>query len=235
MLDVNTNFVLVLPEINHHLVDVTVNETHNVNFVCQAIGEPFPNIGWYFNGMVLNLSNTLKYNSHSFTLNENILAFLTIISAQSSDVGTYTCQAENIIGSDQTSGILTVNGTYTIIEWCVNEVMFMFTLLIVAAELTEPSAGQTRYVEEGNNITFRCVGEGYPPPLVQWRNLNGLLSDRTSNSSMLMSTNEGNVTRVTVDLIFTGAYREDTGVYECSVSNLLSTETGMIQLVVQCM
>ena len=52
---------------------------------------------------------------------------------------------------------------------------------------------------------------------------------------LLMSTNEGNVTRVTVDLIFTGAYREDTGMYECSVSNLLNTETAMNQLVVQCM
>ena len=50
-----------------------------------------------------------------------------------------------------------------------------------------------------------------------------------------MSTNEGNVTRVTVDLIFTGAYREDTGVYECLVSNLLNTVTKNISLVVQCM
>ena len=108
-------------------------------------------------------------------------------------------------------------------------------LLIVAVEIIEPSEGQTRYVEEGNNITLTCVGAGYPPPLVQWRKLNGSLSDRTSNANMLMSTSEGNVTNVTVDLIFTGAYREDTGVYECSVSNLLSTETVMIQLVVQCM
>ena len=105
-------FVLVLPEINHHLVDVTVNETHNANFICQAIGEPFPTITWYFNGVVVNLSDRSKYNSHSVTLNVNVLAFLTIINGISSDVGTYTCQAENIIGSDQTSGILTVNGIY---------------------------------------------------------------------------------------------------------------------------
>ena len=51
---------------------------------------------------------------------------------------------------------------------------------------------------------------------------------------MSMSTNEGNVTRVTIDLIFTGAYREDTGVYECSVSNLLNDVRRNISLIVQC-
>ena len=34
------------------------------------------------------------------------------MSAQSSDVGKYTCHAENIIGTDRSSGILTVNGKF---------------------------------------------------------------------------------------------------------------------------
>ena len=51
---------------------------------------------------------------------------------------------------------------------------------------------------------------------------------------MSMSTNEGNVTNVTVDLIFTGAYREDTGVYECSAINLLNYVTRSTNLIVQC-
>ena len=88
---------------------------------------------------------------------------------------------------------------------------------------------------EGNNVTLRCVGVGYPPPLVEWRKLNGPLSDRVSISNMSMLTNEGNVTNVTVNLIFTGTYREDTGVYECSVSNLLITVTRIISLTVRCM
>ena len=51
---------------------------------------------------------------------------------------------------------------------------------------------------------------------------------------MSMSTNKGNVTRVTVNLIFTGILRDDTGVYECSVSNLLDDVTGNVSLTVQC-
>ena len=90
-------------------------------------------------------------------------------------------------------------------------------------------------IVEGQNIILTCVGVGHPPPLVQWRKVNGSLSDRVSITNTSMSTNEGNVTRVTVDLIFTGAYREDTGVYECSATNLLNNAARSISLIVQCM
>ena len=73
----------------------------------------------------------------------------------------------------------------------------------------------TNNVAEEENITLRCVGVGHPSPLVQWRKLDGSLSDRVSITHMSMSTNEGNVTRVTVDLILTSLSREDTGYYEC--------------------
>ena len=104
---------------------------------------------------------------------------------------------------------------------------------IDAAEILEPSR-ETEDVEEGENVTLTCRGVGHPPPLVQWINFSGSLSDRVSITNMSMSTNEGNVTRVTVDLIFTGAYREDTGVYKCSVSNLLNSVARNVSLTVQC-
>ena len=104
-----------------------------------------------------------------------------------------------------------------------------------AAEILEPAEGETKHVKEGHNDTLRCIGVGHPPPLVEWRKLNGSLSDRASSSNMSMSTNEGNVTRVTVDLILTQASREDGGVYECFVSNLLNTATRNVTLIIQCM
>ena len=104
-----------------------------------------------------------------------------------------------------------------------------------AAEILEPLAARTEYIVEGNNVTFRCVGVGHPPPLVQWRKLNGSLSDRVSSTNMSISTNKGNVTRITVDLILTRVSREDTGLYECSVHNLLNNITRNISLIVQCM
>ena len=51
---------------------------------------------------------------------------------------------------------------------------------------------------------------------------------------MSMSTNEGNVTRVLVDLIFTRPSRKDSGVYRCIVSNALNIADRNITLIVQC-
>ena len=108
-------------------------------------------------------------------------------------------------------------------------------LVTDAAEILEPSEEKTEDIVEGQNTTLKCIGVGQPPPLVQWRKLNGSLSDRVSITNMSMSTNERNVTRVTVELILSRASREDTGVYECSVANLLNIVTRNISLIVQCM
>ena len=103
----------VAPEIILQLTDLLANETNSIRFVCQAIGVPVPYIRWYFNGVMVNLSDISKYNNSSMQLNESIIeSSLCIINVQSSDAGTYTCEAKNIIGIELNSGILTVNGKY---------------------------------------------------------------------------------------------------------------------------
>ena len=78
------------------------------------MGEPVPNISWYFNGVVINVSdNSSKYMIMSRSLNitttENTL---TVYNVTSSDAGTYTCNSSNIIGSVTSSGILTVTSKF---------------------------------------------------------------------------------------------------------------------------
>ena len=111
---------------------------------------------------------------------------------------------------------------------------FFCDIITDGAAILEPLVDKTEYIEEGENVTLRCIGVGYPPPLVQWRKLNGSLSDRVSSTNMSMSTNEGNVTKVLVDLIFTKASRKDSGVYRCFVSNALNIAVRDITLIVQC-
>ena len=113
-------------------------------------------------------------------------------------------------------------------------IIYSFVNIVIdAAEILEPS-GDTETTVEGENITLRCIGVGHPPPLIQWSKFNGSLSDRASSINMSMSTNEGNVTRVLVDLIFTRASWKDSGVYRCIVSNALNIAVRNITLIVQC-
>ena len=89
------------------------NEGNNILFTCQATGEPDSTISWYFNGIPVNVTNTMKYTTSMTSVNSTIIFnTLTIISVESSDVGTYTCNVTNAISSDTSSGILTVNGEF---------------------------------------------------------------------------------------------------------------------------
>ena len=104
----------VLPSIVNLFNNEIRNETENVTFLCQAVGEPVPDISWYFNDVMINVSdNSSKYMIMSRSLNitttENTL---TVYNVTSSDVGTYTCDASNYIGNVTKSEILTVNSKF---------------------------------------------------------------------------------------------------------------------------
>ena len=101
------SFVLVQAEITNEVADMLENETNSVSFTCQAIGKPVPTISWYFNGIMINASNYIISNSLNGTV---VTSSLTIVNAQTSDVGAYTCHTKNIIGSDRSSAVLTING-----------------------------------------------------------------------------------------------------------------------------
>ena len=105
-------FSVVIPSITSPPYNEIRNQTDSVTFLCQAVSEPVPDISWYFNGVMINVSdNSSKYMIMSRSLNitttENTL---TVYNVTSSDVGTYTCNATNIVGNDSTSGHLQVNG-----------------------------------------------------------------------------------------------------------------------------
>ena len=100
----------VIPSVVIPPVDEINDQTENVTLLCQAVGEPVPDISWYFNGVMINVSdNSSKYMIMSRSLNitttENTL---TVYNVTSSDVGTYICNSSNVIGSVTSSGILTV-------------------------------------------------------------------------------------------------------------------------------
>ena len=103
-----------MPSIENSTKNEVRNQNENVTFLCQVVGEPAPDISWYYNGVMINISdNSSKYMIMSRSLNitttENIL---TVYNVSSSNVGTYTCNSSNFIGSVTSSGILTVTGKF---------------------------------------------------------------------------------------------------------------------------
>ena len=107
-------FNTVIPSIVNLIDNDIRNQTDNVTFLCQTVGEPVPGISWYFNGVMINVSdNSGKYMIMSRSLNitttENTL---TVYNLTSLDAGTYTCNTSNFIGSAKASGILTVTSKF---------------------------------------------------------------------------------------------------------------------------
>ena len=94
------------------IIDEVENETNPVTFHCRATGNPTPNISWYFNTRLLtNALDESDYNILTTTVREGVVkSLLTIRNPQLSNNGRYTCYAENIIGSDNSSRILMLNG-----------------------------------------------------------------------------------------------------------------------------
>ena len=100
---------LVIPDISPEVMNETQDEGATASFTCQATGKPVPTISWYFNG--IPISNDTEYDISETSVNITAInSILTIMSVQSSDVGTYTCNATNVVSSDNSSGVLTVNG-----------------------------------------------------------------------------------------------------------------------------
>ena len=99
-------YVTVIPMILSEITDLSDEGRGVANFTCQAVGEPVPGIIWYFNDVMINVSdNRSKYMIMSRSLNitttENTL---TVYNLTSSDMGVYTCIATNTQGNDTQHG-----------------------------------------------------------------------------------------------------------------------------------
>ena len=112
--DIFSQFFVVIPSIASSPNNELKNQIENVAFLCQAVGEPIPNISWYFNGVMINVSdNSSMYMIMSRSLNTTTTEnTLTVYNLASPDAGTYTCDASNFLGSVTSSGILTVTSKF---------------------------------------------------------------------------------------------------------------------------
>ncbi|VUZ55036.1 unnamed protein product [Hymenolepis diminuta] len=72
---------------------------------------------------------------------------------------------------------------------------------------------------EGSTFTIQCIAEGYPPPQIEWtRSTGGLFRIGT------------NVDLATGILTITDARKEDTGVYTCTATNKISSDSKTVDI-----
>ena len=104
---------LVTPTIGLEVMDQIQDEGGTASFTCEATGEPVPIVRWYFNDTTVDEANAMKYTILMMSVNTTTInSTLTIMSVESPDVGTYTCNATNVVSSDTSSGVLTINGEF---------------------------------------------------------------------------------------------------------------------------
>ena len=110
--------------------------------------------------------------------------------------------------------------------------LLLLVPIMVATNVLIPRA------TEGSDITVTCeaTGIGYLTPTIMWSKTDGpMLSGRVSVSDTVnLTTGNENVTRVSVNLTITNAYRDDTGVYRCFANNNMGNDSTDIKIIIQC-
>ena len=90
---------------------IAVDAGNTITFVCVARGDPDPSISWSRGDTVI--SNVSQVTIYEELVTENGVTFvqsiLELCNPEEADAGQYSCFADNTIGNDTASFVLTVN------------------------------------------------------------------------------------------------------------------------------
>ncbi|XP_055948498.1 hemicentin-1-like isoform X2 [Argiope bruennichi] len=118
--------------------DPVVNQS--VRISCEVHGLPFPQVTWYKNGILIDQHEKRFIYSGGGK-------FLDILNIQSTDSGTYTCKAKNIVGEHEKNVKLAVS---------------------VPPGIEENLKSKEYQVVLGKSVRIDCEASGTPPPTVTW-------------------------------------------------------------------
>uniref|UniRef100_A0A4W3JP19 Roundabout guidance receptor 1 n=1 Tax=Callorhinchus milii TaxID=7868 RepID=A0A4W3JP19_CALMI len=183
--------------------DQVVAVGRTVTFQCEATGNPQPAIFWQREGSQnLLFSSQPPQPSSRFSVSPT--GDLTIVSAQRSDVGYYSCQALNVAGSVITKAFLEVTD--------------------VISDRPPPVIRQgpvNQTVPVDGTIILSCVSSGSPTPTILWRKDGGLVP---THDSRVKQQDSGSLQI---------RYLGDTGVYTCIASTASGEATWSAYIEVQ--
>lgn len=110
---------------------IAVQEGHNMEFKCFAIGTPTPAIQWEYRGKMVGRGNILTIGTFcklSFTFKDDLICLFFITeNADESDQGEYLCIAISSAGSSSVATRLTVFSKYSFMSF-LNTMLMHFLL-----------------------------------------------------------------------------------------------------------
>ncbi|XP_019410420.1 PREDICTED: ADAMTS-like protein 1 isoform X3 [Crocodylus porosus] len=181
---------------------VLASGTLSVLLHCEAIGNPKPMISWAKNGV------EVKYNNRILLQPDDSLQILAPVEA---DVGFYTCNASNALGSDSVSIAVTLAG---------KPLIKASRTIVVNTDLPAVTAdiGSTVKTIQGANVTIICQVAGVPEVEVAW------LKDQIQLGPP-HHLHDGS-------LLIADASLSDQGSYSCKAVNLHGEVTESTQLMI---
>ncbi|KAH1168902.1 ADAMTS-like protein 1 isoform X1 [Mauremys mutica] len=181
---------------------VLASGTLSVLLHCEAVGNPKPTISWAKNGA------EVQYSDRMLLQPDDSLQILAPVEA---DVGFYTCNATNALGSDSVSIAVTLAGKPLIKA-------SRATLINTKSSAVTVDIGSTVKTIQGANVTISCQVAGVPEAEVTWlRNRIKLPPAYHLHDGSLLIAN------VTLS---------DQGLYSCRAANLRGEVTESTQLLI---
>ncbi|GFY50994.1 obscurin [Trichonephila inaurata madagascariensis] len=175
------------PEFTQKLKDRDVKEGSDAEFTVKFTGKPKPTAKWTFDSADLTIDNThteLKIEEDGDSLT------LIIHGATKEDAGKYSCTISNSLGSQTSSGKLSVSVAP----------QFVKTLEDIEAE-------------EGASLRLNIKFEGQPEPKVVWKKDGKVLEIDGKTVKTSIESDDS------ITLIIDKLKKEDVGKYTCEISN----------------
>ncbi|XP_021108553.1 ADAMTS-like protein 1 [Heterocephalus glaber] len=169
---------------------VLASGTLSVLLNCEAVGSPRPTISWARNGEEIRFSDRILLQPDDS---------LQILAPVEADVGFYTCNATNTLGSDSVSIAVTLAGKPLVKA-------SRMTVTNTEKPAVTVDIGSTIRTVQGVNVTINCQVAGVPEAEVTWfRNESELGSSHHPN--------EGSLLLMQVSSL-------DQGLYSCRAANV---------------
>ena len=186
----------------------TVTQPNDAQFTCGVRGVPIPTIIWNRN------NNNVYYPKYAINTgitpaSSTIYSGLTIRNTNPSDAGAYYCIISNSEGTFNLSASLTVNVRPT-----VSSMMSAYSVFV------------------NDQVTFQCIGTGFPEPTINWYKNGSLINDTRFFESQNGTFDDSSmIYNVTGSLILTDAKNTDSDYhYECAASNSVGDATAAFSL-----